>query len=157
MAFPDTPLSTPYFSPGYVDAPTLDSKIVGPLNQLQARVDDSGWTNLAITGSWASVSGNALKYRIVGQLVVIEGSAQRTGTTMPASSTWSTNPVATLPAAASPANPSSPLLFAVAGTTPGANMQVKVASDGTIQVRNVGTVALAVNDYMDVNVSFLLG
>ncbi|HET6915645.1 MAG TPA: hypothetical protein VFH56_06095, partial [Acidimicrobiales bacterium] len=38
MAFPDTQLALPYFSPGYQTAPGFDSQIAGPLNSLAVRV-----------------------------------------------------------------------------------------------------------------------
>lgn len=112
---------------------------------------DTGWSDITITGNWSFGAANHLRYRLIGNRLYFKGTVQRITTTFAADGAWATG-IFSIPAANAPV---SLAIFTAIGSTQGTLMQIRLNTDGSMDIRNMGTAALAVNQFMDLYVQGL--
>ena len=141
---------------GFKNVADFNAKIAQRFYDVAQRLFVGAWVTPSLSANWTNVSGaGALQYRAQGlDQVWVQGAATRANTTLAADGSWSAT-VFTFPTGKRPS--SIWHIYADASTGSGAILQCRVNTDGTVQVRNIGTAAVAVGDNLNINGVFLIG
>lgn len=135
------------------DTDTFESRVAGAWTP--DGPPDTGWSNLTgFNTFWPVVSGQTPRVRMIGDQVSIHGSMTRDTAAAAAGGVASDTGIVL----ATQYRPSKAIHdTVVVWDTPGLLIYILVETDGTISLRNMGTVALAVGKRVDINLAYLVG
>lgn len=123
---------------GMVDQAMMQAYLSDYLEALRTRGLDGGWQTLSVVAANFTAGANAPQYRRVGAVVMLHGVVSRSLIIASGSAFNGTAIFSALPTDCRPASPYviHRVWCGVAGCAP----ELQIISDGTIQIRNMGTV-----------------